>query len=70
MNSVSSCCDRLLSNEKAAEILGISPRTLANWRVKGWGPRYSRLTDSPRSLWFIVRATSRNGLIRVSMGGR
>lgn len=49
MNSVSSCCDRLLSNEKAAEILGISPRTLANWRVRGWGPRYSRLTDSPRS---------------------
>lgn len=49
MNSISPCCDRLLSNEEAANILSISPRTLANWRTQGWGPRYSRLTDSPKS---------------------
>lgn len=27
----------------AAQILGISPRTLSNWRVQGRGPRYVKV---------------------------
>jgi predicted DNA-binding transcriptional regulator AlpA len=32
--------DRLLRQEEAAELLGLSPRTLEAWRVRGGGPRY------------------------------
>lgn len=39
----------LLTNEEAANLLSISPRTLANWRLKGHGPRYSHITDNPKS---------------------
>ena len=31
-----------LETAAAAEILGLSPRTLRNWRVSGKGPRYSK----------------------------
>lgn len=32
--------DKLCSAGEAAELLGISPQTLAHWRVRGTGPRY------------------------------
>lgn len=39
-----SCTDRsVLTSAEAAELLGISPRTLANWRVQGRGPVYVRI---------------------------
>jgi predicted site-specific integrase-resolvase len=33
--------DRWLRSAEAAEYLGIEPSTLAKWRYKGEGPRYS-----------------------------
>lgn len=33
----------VVSSAEAARMLGISPRTLANWRVQGRGPTYVRL---------------------------
>lgn len=39
----------LLTNEEAAKLLNMSPRTLANWRLKGLGPRYTHITDNPKS---------------------
>jgi hypothetical protein len=32
----------LLTSEQAGEYLHVNPRTLANWRVLGRGPRYVR----------------------------
>lgn len=39
-----------LTAEEAAVYLGLSRQTLANWRVRGLGPVYSRLggTGRPR----------------------
>lgn len=34
---------RLLTQEQAAEFLTLSPRTLADWRCQGFGPRYRKL---------------------------
>lgn len=33
----------VVSSAEAAQMLGISPRTLANWRVQGRGPAYVRI---------------------------
>ena len=33
----------LLKESEAAEALGVSPRTLANWRSRGGGPVFVRL---------------------------
>ena len=38
-----------LSSEDAACALGVSPKTLANWRCAGRGPAYVHISDSPRS---------------------
>ncbi len=40
----------LLSAQKAAELLGLSPRTLANWRWRGgdWGPPFVKVGRSVR----------------------
>lgn len=37
------------SSEDAAKMLGVEPKTLANWRCLGKGPAYIHLSDSPRS---------------------
>lgn len=37
------------NSTEAARMLGISPRTLANWRCQGRGPRYAHLSDDPHS---------------------
>ena len=34
--------DRTLTSEQASEFLGVTPRTLVNWRYKGCGPKYIR----------------------------
>lgn len=33
-----------LTTEQAAQALGLSPRTLEGWRVRGGGPRFAKLT--------------------------
>ncbi len=33
----------LLSTNDAAELLGLAPKTLRNWRVRGFGPPFLRL---------------------------
>jgi len=33
----------LLTNEQAAELLGVRPNTLEIWRVKGQGPAYRKI---------------------------
>lgn len=35
--------DAVLREERAAELLGLSPRTLQRFRVQGRGPRYIKL---------------------------
>jgi len=39
---------RLMPEQEAAEHLGISVRTLQAWRVKGGGPKYSKIGRSVR----------------------
>lgn len=38
----------LLTTEQAADFLGLSPRTLEDWRYKGGGPRYKKVGRSVR----------------------
>jgi hypothetical protein len=38
-----------LASDDAARVLGIQPKTLANWRSLGKGLAYIHLSDSPRS---------------------
>lgn len=33
----------LLTTQEVSELLGLQPRTLANWRWRGYGPRYLNL---------------------------
>ena len=44
----------LVSSTEAAQMLGISPRTLANWRVQGRGPAYVRLGKSRSPILYRV----------------
>jgi excisionase family DNA binding protein len=34
---------KLMTTEEVAEYLGVSPRTLENWRYRGGGPRWIRI---------------------------
>ena len=45
--------DRLVSEAEAAELLGYTPRALQNWRVRGGGPEYIRV--SARSIRYRRR---------------
>lgn len=46
--------DAMLDTHDAAELLGVSPRTLEAWRVRGGGPRYV----------VLGAATVRRGVVR------
>ena len=37
------------SSEETAKLIGVSAKTLANWRCLGKGPEYIRLGKSPRA---------------------
>lgn len=37
--------EQLLPEKTAAKLLAISPRTLRNWRVKGKGPQYVKVSS-------------------------
>lgn len=43
---------KILTQKEAGEYLGISPLTLANWRVSGRGPLFVRL--SPRKIGYRI----------------
>lgn len=36
--------DPLMTEKDAAELLCLSPRTLRNWRVSGYGPAYVKIS--------------------------
>ena len=36
--------EQLIPEKRAAKLIGISPRTLRNWRVKGGGPKYVQVS--------------------------
>lgn len=40
---------KVLNNEAAAALIGVTPGTLKFWRCKGKGPRYIKLGSSPRA---------------------
>ncbi len=44
---------QIVRSREAARILGVSPRTLSNWRWKGKGPRVVRL--SARCVGYDIR---------------
>lgn len=48
-NGISCIYPMAFSSEDAARMLGVSTKTLANWRCSGKGPAYIHLSDSPRS---------------------
>lgn len=39
---------KLLNQDQAAEVLGVSPRTLESWRYNGGGPRFYKLGQAVR----------------------
>lgn len=45
--------DRLLNERKAADFLGYSARALQNWRMRGGGPRFIKI--SARSVRYRKR---------------
>lgn len=45
---ITSEIDRVLSREEAAEILGLAPKTLDNWRSQGRGPDYVSYSPTGR----------------------
>lgn len=40
--------EKLINGKQAAEILGLSPRTLANMRIQGDGPEYVKIGTAIR----------------------
>ena len=47
----------LRDTRQAAELLGLSPRCLEDWRLRGVGPRYIRM--SPRAVRYRPRELAR-----------
>lgn len=39
----------LLNEFAAADVLGLSPKTLQNWRIKGGGPVFTKLGSGKRA---------------------
>lgn len=59
--------DKLLTQERAAELLGIAARTLADWRRKGTGPAYVKLGH--RTIRYDRAALERFLVARTSEAG-
>src|ERR1019366_367209 len=56
--------ERLLKPDEAGAIIGVSPKTLANWRSSDWGPPWSRVGGiryQPRKLSEWVEAQEQAG---------
>ena len=51
----------LIDSKEAAFVLGISSRTLANWRCKGRGPAYIRLGKKRSPVMYRVADRRRKG---------
>lgn len=47
--------NRCLSAKKTADYLGVSPRTLSNWRHRGIGPKYVRTGAVKSPVLYRVR---------------
>ena len=47
----------LLNTRQAAALLGLSPRSLEDWRLRGYGPRFVRM--SPRAVRYRPRELAR-----------
>ena len=45
--------DQLLTEKEAAELICYTPRALQNWRVRGGGPKYVKV--SARSIRYQLR---------------
>lgn len=45
---------RCVSNKEAARILGLSPKTLSNWRVQGLGPRFLKYGARGGAIRYLV----------------
>ncbi|RWB91176.1 MAG: DNA-binding protein [Mesorhizobium sp.] len=56
--------EAFLASTDVAAVLGISAKTLANWRVRGCGPKYakigSRVIYSPAELFAFVQSRTRS----------
>lgn len=48
----------LLTQEQAAELLQVSPRTLAGWRCRGGGPRFLKLGSTGKTSPIRYRASA------------
>jgi predicted DNA-binding transcriptional regulator AlpA len=53
--------ERLLTQSEVAELLGIAPRAMESWRLRGTGPRYVRVgrliryRNTDVSAWLAAR---------------
>ena len=52
--------DRLLDEREADKFLGFSPRSLQNWRVRGRGPRFAKISKR------LVSMAAQNWAIRAA----
>jgi predicted DNA-binding transcriptional regulator AlpA len=53
--------DPLLNEHEAAALLGVSVRTLQNWRLRGGGPPYQKLGSAVRYSLVKLRQWIENG---------
>ncbi|MEQ8509268.1 MAG: helix-turn-helix domain-containing protein [Rhodospirillaceae bacterium] len=56
--------DQLLKETEASKLLGVSHRTLQNWRVRGGGPQYKKIAGKS------IRYTRRDLLAFIEAGSR
>ena len=47
---------KLLNQREAADFLGISPRTMESWRVRGFGPAFVRVGGCARYRTDVLEA--------------
>lgn len=63
----------MLRQEKVAELLDVSPKTLETWRLRGIGPRFCKISSAIRyakadvEAW--LRASTRRSTSDIGSGG-